>query len=293
MIGKVKNELSIEEFQRVRNTFLGPIMKLALRDSMMMSGKMEETKEENKEEDKELEYDWGDVENGHTPSDLLYLLIHIEAIEENKDEKFCLAMLILIESLVIPRYIGYHFPKKVLKIAQNVETLISYPWGRDSYMILLNSVKKIVPTQLGKTKYDIHGFPLSLKRFHTNQVVTIEGYRDLKVVCVLPSIQGDPEDTLFLEDNLDKVLDNLVDIVTNGYKLKIEDCENETIDVMEAMDQKAQQSHRFGVAARSGPSNVGAGPSNAGARPSNAGAETSDKSLRQSWTTSTIWFKMD
>ncbi|ESQ50081.1 hypothetical protein EUTSA_v10002282mg, partial [Eutrema salsugineum] len=250
--------------------------------------------EENEKEDEELEYEWGDVENDLTPSDLLYLLIHTEATEENKDERFCLAMVILIESLVIPRYIGFCFPKKVLKIAQNLETLMSYPWG-DSYMIQLNSVKKIVPTRLGKPKYDIHGFPLSLNLWMlesvpqlqssfsslntdepptsflcekylrlmipvANQVVMIEGYRDLKVVCVVPFIQNDPEDTVFLEDNPDEHLDNLVDIVTNGYK---------TIDVMEAMDQ---QSHRFGVAARSRPSNAGAGPSN-------DGAETSDESL--------------
>ncbi|ESQ30588.1 hypothetical protein EUTSA_v10012309mg, partial [Eutrema salsugineum] len=212
---------------------------------------------------------------------------------ENKDERFCLAMLILIESLVIPRYIGYRFPKKLIKFAQNLETLMSYPWGRDSYMILLNSVKKIVPTRLGKLKYDIHSFPLSLHLWMLESVPQLQSSfsslntaepltsflcekylrlmvhvsnqfcftyaEQLKVVCVLPSIQGDTEDTMFLEDNPDQDLNNLVDIVTNGYKVRIEDWENETIDVMDAMDQIAQQSHRFGIAARAGPSNAGAG----------------------------------
>ncbi|ESQ47167.1 hypothetical protein EUTSA_v100282570mg, partial [Eutrema salsugineum] len=103
----------------------------------------EEEVEEEKEEEEELEYDLGDLENGHTPSDLLNVLSNTDETEENKDERFCLAMLILIESLVIPRYHGYRFPRKFLKIAQNLETLLTYPWGRDSYIILLNSIKKL------------------------------------------------------------------------------------------------------------------------------------------------------
>ncbi|ESQ47180.1 hypothetical protein EUTSA_v10028100mg [Eutrema salsugineum] len=194
----------------------------------MMSGlkcsELEENEEEVEEEKEEEEQD---------------LECNTDETEENKDERFCLAMLILIESLVIPRYHGYRFPRKFLKIAQNLETLLSYPWGRDSYIILLNSIKKLVPTRLSKSKYDIHGFPIALDLWMlesvpqlqhafssinsleaptaflcekylrltnptTSQVVAIEGFRDLRVVCVLPSIPSDPEDKVFLKTNLGK-----------------------------------------------------------------------------------------
>ncbi|ESQ44738.1 hypothetical protein EUTSA_v10003375mg [Eutrema salsugineum] len=245
----------------------------------------EEDEEEKEEEEEELEYDWGDVENGHTPSDLLNVLSNTDETEENKDERFCLAMLILIESLVIP----------------------SYPWGRDSYIILLNSVKKLVPTRLRKSKYDIHDFPIALNLWMlesvpqlqhafssinsleaptaflcekylrltnptTSQVVAIEGFRDLRVVCVLPSIPSDPEDKVFLEDQPGEDLNTLAEIIRKGYKMKIEDWETGTIDILEAIDQIAQQPHRFGVVAR-------AGPSNAGAR-AGAGDGSTDESLK-------------
>ncbi|ESQ46711.1 hypothetical protein EUTSA_v10028115mg [Eutrema salsugineum] len=189
----------------------------------MVSGlKCSELEENGEEEDEssDLEYDWGDVENGHTTVELLDVLIETEGTEDNKDERLCLAMLILIESLVIPR-------------AQNLQPLMCYPWGRDSCMILLHWVQKAVPSWLSKPKYDLHSFPSfrvlntvepptsflcekyrRLMNPGTNQVVTIEGYRD--VVCVLPSIQGDLEDTMFLEEKTMKI-DTLVDIVTKSY----------------------------------------------------------------------------
>ncbi|ESQ29804.1 hypothetical protein EUTSA_v10024057mg, partial [Eutrema salsugineum] len=198
-----------------------------------------EENEEEEDESSNLEYDWGDVH-------LLDVLIDTEETEDNKDERFCLAMLILIEVLVIPRYARYRFPRKVLKRAQNLQSLMNYPWGRDSYMILLNSVKKTIPSRLSKPRYDLHGFPISLNLWMlesvpqlqsafsslntvepptafyvnpgANQIMTIEGYRNLKVICVLPFIQGDSEDTVFLEDKPDEDFDTLVDIVTKGYK---------------------------------------------------------------------------
>ncbi|ESQ45970.1 hypothetical protein EUTSA_v10011091mg [Eutrema salsugineum] len=249
----------------------------------------EEVEEEKEEEEEELEYDWGDLENGHTPSDLLNVLSNTDETEENKDERFCLAMLILIESLVIPRYHGYRFPRKFLKIAQNLETLLNYPWGRDSYIILLNSIKKLVPTrlipQLQHAFSSINSLEapitflcekyLRLTNPTTSQVLAIEGFRDLRVVCVLPSIPSDPEDKVFLEDKPREDLDNLADIISKGYKMKIEDWETRTIDILEAIDQTAQQSHRFGVVARAGPSTARAG---AGA---GAGDGSTDESMKK------------
>ncbi|ESQ47166.1 hypothetical protein EUTSA_v100282571mg, partial [Eutrema salsugineum] len=133
-------------------------------------------------------------------------------------------------------------------IALNLWMLESVPQLQHAFSSI-NSLE--APTAFLCEKY------LRLTNPTTSQVVAIEGFRDLRVV--LPSIPSDPEDKVFLEDKLGEDLDNLADIIIKGYKMKIEDWETGTIDILEAIDQIAQQSHRFGVVARAGPSNAGAG----------------------------------
>ncbi|ESQ38396.1 hypothetical protein EUTSA_v10029088mg [Eutrema salsugineum] len=93
--------------------------------------------------------------DNHTHVELLEVLKKTACTEDNKGERFSLAMLILIKTLLLPKYATYRFPKKLFKRAQNLELLLSYPWGRDSYMILLDSVQKTVPSWLARNKYDL------------------------------------------------------------------------------------------------------------------------------------------
>ncbi|AEE77706.1 hypothetical protein (DUF1985) [Arabidopsis thaliana] len=203
-----------------------------------------EEREENEEEnDEDTGYSWAKTKQRHTTDVLLH--IPRDTDEDSSEERFCLAMLLLIESTFLTLYKGCKFPIENLERAQDVEKLTNYPWGEDAFNVPMSSIKKNVASNMMKPKHDIHGFPLALHIWilesipmlqttynrislierptaflcekytslpspQLSQIQNIEASYHPKVFFILPSIPDDLEDKVSLEDEDDPELDMLV-----------------------------------------------------------------------------------
>ncbi|EOA12207.1 hypothetical protein CARUB_v10012774mg, partial [Capsella rubella] len=236
--------------------------------------------EQNKDAEKKT-FDWASNDQAHTCEDVVEILR--KANREDLDERFCLAMLILIEGIFFPRCKGNKFPAKKLKKAQDIQVIMNHPWGRYAYKLLLSSIKKNVPSNLVKNKYDLHeSVPLLQSSFstisviespqaflcekYTNtaspsiaQVENIEALKhifenclltkisilQLKVMSILPSIPGDEEDYVALEDTNDQDLSFLMEVINKGYKLTVDDWTKGCLDVGAVMEEIAIMSYQL------------------------------------------------
>ncbi|CAH2071065.1 unnamed protein product [Thlaspi arvense] len=188
-IAKVKEILGPEQFKRIEDSCLGPVLQFFSRKPYL-AGQMIHTiltKSLITKTDKELwfhfrghpmrfsrrkfhmvmglkctewlpaveedenNYDWAGCEDGHSPDELIELMI--EAGEDAHDERFSLAMLLLIEIIFLHRYSKARFPTSNLQKAQQMDVLLNHHWGMDAYELLLKSVKKTVQNSLEKAKY--------------------------------------------------------------------------------------------------------------------------------------------
>ncbi|EOA22105.1 hypothetical protein CARUB_v10002655mg, partial [Capsella rubella] len=288
LVKEVKSILSRQEFQRIKSTFLGPVLKIIGR-GLIMSGKMVHyflsrslkcSEWEQNEDAEKKTFDWASTNQAHTCEDVVEIMRKTN--REDLDERFCLAMLILIEGIFFQRYKGNKFPAKKLKKAQDIEVIMNHPWGRDAYKLLLSSIKKNVPSNLLKNKYDLHGYPLALhlwilesvpllqSSFSTlgfiespqaflcekytstaspsiAQVENIEALKhvNFNFISILPSIPGDEEDYVALEDTSDQDLRFLMEVINKGYKLTVDDCTKGCLDVGAVMEEIAIMSYQL------------------------------------------------
>ncbi|CAH2035840.1 unnamed protein product [Thlaspi arvense] len=239
-IAKVKEILGSEQFKRVEDSFLGP--------------------------------------DGHSPDDLIELMA--EAGEDAHDERFSLAMVLLIETIFLHRYSKALFPTSNLQKAQHMDVLLNHHWGIDAYEMLLKSVKKTVEKNLENSKYPLDGFPfvlhlwilesvpklqlafstidntvpptafLCVKYLYTTSppiktVLSIEGESDMDAVHILPKIHGDLEDTVFLKDKCDEDLHSLVDLLEKGFRLTRDHWKTNIVKRDDALQYIASQSYRY------------------------------------------------
>ncbi|CDY51999.1 BnaC08g47070D [Brassica napus] len=73
------------------------------------------------------------------------------------DERVCLVMLLLVESILLPKNNKGTFPLEYVNKAKDM----MYPWGRDAYLVLLRSIQKAVANLLEDTsKFELQGYPL-------------------------------------------------------------------------------------------------------------------------------------
>nr|VDC84228.1 unnamed protein product [Brassica rapa] len=100
-------------------------------------------------------------------------------------------MLLLIESILLQKKSlldgGTTFTLDYVKIIRDMDVLMTYPWERTAYNLLLKSLQR------------------------------------LKVTCILPPISNDPEADVCMEDEANKDLDDMADLSKRGYKFKIRD----------------------------------------------------------------------
>ncbi|CAN6988011.1 unnamed protein product [Brassica oleracea var. botrytis] len=324
-IKTVKEILGNDEFNRIRGTFLGPVIKLGER-SLKLSAKIVHTvltksiktvkrheswfhfgaqpmrfsirefhmvtglkcSGEAREPREETERFKWDFLKGRT-----YTVKDVEkqlrnTREDASDERFCLAMLLLIESILLQKSLldgGTTFTLDYVKIAQDMDVLMTYPWGRTAYNLLLKSLQRAVDKSLDKNNYDLQGFPMAfliwilesvpLLQYAFSQVVPIlsvqpstpiflcEKYLQiaspqlidvllieikdhLKVICILPPIPNDPEADVCMEDEANKDLDDMADLSKRGYKFKIRDWRNMSVDLYGANEQIRRASLLFG-----------------------------------------------
>nr|VDD09707.1 unnamed protein product [Brassica oleracea] len=266
-ISIVESILTADEIERVRG-FLGPVMRLSGRSEMKLSGKTVYV------EGPRGEYEW-DLLKGrtHKLSDVLNQLKKTRV--DASDERVCLAMLLLVESILLPKNNKGTFPLEYVNKAKDM----MYPWGRDAYLVLLRSIQKAVANHLEDTsKFELQGYPLvfhlwilesipllrdkfsnwaptvdvpgpiylcdkytELENPSLERVLQIEAhkkasfYRDL-VTCILPPIPHDPEDDVSMEDEHSDELESVKDISKKGYKFKADDWKNRSVDTLDTLD---------------------------------------------------------
>ncbi|KAG7536902.1 hypothetical protein ISN44_As13g008250 [Arabidopsis suecica] len=197
-IEKVQKILSPTEFQRISESFLGPVlkaearglnlsgklihcflarslktakknelwfhfggqpMKFSIREFHMVTG-LKCSPQEAAENVQDNRYAWANTSQQHTSEELLEILRNTK--RNSGDERFLLAMLLLTECIFLNLYKGNKFPAAHLKRAQDVHQFLNYPWGIDAFKVLLSSIKSVVPSKLLKSKYTIQGYPLAL-----------------------------------------------------------------------------------------------------------------------------------
>ncbi|WZZ90446.1 hypothetical protein YC2023_119025 [Brassica napus] len=315
-IKTVKEILGNDEFNRIRGTFLGPVIKLgerslklsakivhavltksiktvkrheswfhfgaqpmrfSIREFHMVTGlKCSGEAREPREETERFKWDFLKGRT-HTVKDVEKQLRNTR--EDASDERFCLAMLLLIESILLQKSLldgGTTFTLDYVKIVQDMDVLMTYPWGRTTYNLLLKSLQRAIDKSLDKNNYDLQGFPMAfliwilesvpLLQYAFSQVVPIlsvqpstpiflcEKYLQiaspqlidvllieikdhLKVICILPPIPNDPEADVCMEDEANKDLDDMADLSKRGYKFKIRDWRNMSVDLYGANEQ--------------------------------------------------------
>ncbi|CAF1955086.1 unnamed protein product [Brassica oleracea var. botrytis] len=186
-ISIIDSILKPDEMIRVRGLFLGPIMKLSerglklsakivyailtrsivsakeneawfhfgaqpmrfsIREFHMMtglkcSGALEGPRRETER------FNWELLKGrSHKLSDVVYQLRNTR--EDASEERVCLAMLILVESILLRKSKGGSFPLEYAKNAQDM----TYPWGKEAYIVLLKSIQNAVANHLeNKSKF--------------------------------------------------------------------------------------------------------------------------------------------
>ncbi|CAN6860563.1 unnamed protein product [Brassica oleracea] len=236
--------------------FAGQPMKFCIREFHMVTG----LKCNVEVEGPRGEYEW-DLLKGrtHKLSDVLNQLKKTRV--DASDARVCLAMLLLVESILLPKNNKGTFPLEYVNKAKDM----MYPWGRDSYLVLLRSIQKAVANHLDDTsKFELQGYPLVfhlwilesiplLRDKFSNWAPTVdvpgpiylcEKYTELenpsverlKVTCILPPIPHDPEDDVSMEDEQSDELESVKDISKKGYKFKADDWKNRSVDTLDTLD---------------------------------------------------------
>ncbi|WZZ26703.1 hypothetical protein YC2023_010104 [Brassica napus] len=183
--------------------------------------------------------------------------------EDASEERVCLAMLILVESILLRKSKGGSFPLE---------------WGKEAYIVLLKSIQNAVANHLeNKSKFELQSYPLvfllwilesipllrnkfskcvptvevpgptylcekytEVENPSLDRVLHVEADTKLKVHCILPSIPHDPEDDISIEDKYSDELETLKDVTKKGYKLTADDWENRCVDTFETLDALIQ-----------------------------------------------------
>ncbi|CAN6988824.1 unnamed protein product [Brassica rapa subsp. trilocularis] len=310
-ISIVKSILKPDEMIRVRGSFLGPIMKLSerglklsakivyailtrsivsvkeneawfhfgaqpmrlsIREFHMMtglkcSGALEGPRKETER------FNWELLKGrSHKLSDVVDQLRNTR--EDASEERVCLAMLILVESILLRKSKGGIFPLEYAKNAQDM----TYPWGKEAYIVLLKSIQNDVANHLeNKSKFELQGYPIvfllwilesipllrnkfskcvptvevpgptylcekytEVENPSLDRVLQVEVDTKLKVHCILPSIPHDPEDDISIEDKYSDELETVKDVTKKGYKITTDDWENRCVDTFDTLDALIQ-----------------------------------------------------
>ncbi|CAN6974240.1 unnamed protein product [Brassica rapa subsp. trilocularis] len=176
----------------------------------------------------------------------------INTREDASEERVCLAMLILVESILLRKSKGGSFPLEYAKNAQDM----TYPWGKEAYIVLLKSIQNAVANHLeNKSKFELQGYPLvfllwilesipllrnKFKNPSLDRVLQVEADKKLKVHCILPSIPHDPEDDISIEDKYSDELETVKDVTKKRYKFTADDWENRCVDTFDTLDALIQ-----------------------------------------------------
>ncbi|CAN7092102.1 unnamed protein product, partial [Brassica rapa subsp. narinosa] len=269
-ISIVDSILKPDEMIRVRGSFMGPIMKLSER-GLKLSAKIVYailTRSIVSVKENEAWFHFG----AQPMSDVVDQLRNTR--EDASEERVCLAMLILVESILLRKSKGGSFP---LEYAKNAHDM-TYPWGKEAYIVLLKSIQNAVANHLeNKSKFELQGYPLvfllwilesipllrnkfskwvptvevsgptylcekytEVENPSLDRVLQVEVDTKLKVHCILPAIPHDPEDDISIEDKYSDELETVKDVTKKGYKFTADDWENRCVDTFDTLDALIQ-----------------------------------------------------
>nr|VDD09682.1 unnamed protein product [Brassica oleracea] len=251
-ISIVESILTADEIERVRG-FLGPVMRLSGKSEMKLSGKTVYV------EGPRGEYEWGLLKGRtHKLSNVLNQLKKTRV--DASDERVCLAMLLLVESILLPKNNKGTFPLEYVNKAKDM----MYPWGRDAYLVLLRSIQKAVANHLEDTsKFELQGYPLVfhlwilesiplLRDKFRNWAPTVdvpgpiylcEKYTELENPSLERVLQIEAhkktsfyKDDVSMEDEHSDELESVKDISKKGYKFKADDWKNRSVNTLDTLD---------------------------------------------------------
>ncbi|KAF2597155.1 hypothetical protein F2Q68_00008456 [Brassica cretica] len=174
------------------------------------------------------EYEWELLKGRtHKLSDVLNQLKKTRV--DASDERVCLAMLLLVESILLPKNNKGTFPLEYVNKAKDM----MYPWGREAYLIL-----ESIPLLRDKFSnwaptVDVPGRIYLCEKYTELENPSLER---LKVTCILPPIPHDPEDDVSMEDEHSDKLESVKDISKKGYKFKADDWKNRSVDTLDTLD---------------------------------------------------------
>ncbi|CAF2227910.1 unnamed protein product [Brassica napus] len=155
---------------------------------------------------------------------------------------------------------------------------MTYPWGKEAYIVLLKSIQNAVANHLeNKSKFELQGYPLvfllwilesipllrnkfskcvptvevpgptylcekytEIENPSLDRVLQVEADTKLKVHCILPSIPHDPEDDISIEDKYSDELETVKDVTKKGYKITADDWKNRCVDTFDTLDALIQ-----------------------------------------------------
>ncbi|RID62842.1 hypothetical protein BRARA_E01885 [Brassica rapa] len=141
------------------------------------------------------------------------------------DERVCLAMLLMVESILLQKNKKGTFPLEYVNKAKDM----MYPWGRDAYLVLMKSIQKVVANHLEDTsKFELQGYPLV---FHLWILESIPLLQD-KFSNWAPTKMMSPWKTNIVTIELESV----EGISKKGYKFKADDWKNRSVDTLETLD---------------------------------------------------------
>ncbi|KAF8100702.1 hypothetical protein N665_0218s0040 [Sinapis alba] len=235
----INHHSSYAYFISIRERFLGPVIELGER-CMKLSGKIVHTILTRSIKTVKNHEAWFDF--GVKPMRFSIREFHMLTGLKRSDERFCLAMLLLIESILLQKSLDTTFPLDYVKKAHDIDVLMTYPWGRDAYELLLKSIKRVpIPLLL---------FPFStvipfLEVQPSTPVFLCEKYIVLKVTCILFPIPHDTEADVSTEDEANQDLDDMADLSKRGYRFKISDWRNSSVDLYDAHEEIRRRSLLF------------------------------------------------
>ncbi|KAF8094291.1 hypothetical protein N665_0366s0010 [Sinapis alba] len=205
-------------------------LRFSIREFHMVTGlKCSGEGEGPREENERIKWDF--LKGTHTVEDVENQLRHTS--EDASDERLCLTILLLTKSILLQKSIDTTFPLYYVKKTHDIDVLMTYPWGRDAYELLLRSLKRDVDKNLDKKKYDLHGFPLAFPSLDTRvqlstPIFLCEKYIDGKT--------SSPKEVLAIENKE----------TLKSCKFKISDWRNMSVDLYDAHEEIRRRSLLFG-----------------------------------------------
>ncbi|CAN6998264.1 unnamed protein product [Brassica rapa subsp. trilocularis] len=261
-ISIVKSILKPDEMIRVRGSFLGPVMKLSER-GLKLSAKIVYAILT-----RSIRFNWELLKGrSHKLSDVVDQLRNTR--EDASEERICLAMLILVESILLRKSKGGSFPLEYAKNAQDM----TYPWGKEAYIVLLKSIQNAVANHLeNKSKFELQGYPLVfllwilesiplLRDKFSKCVPTVEvpgptylceKYTEVENPSLDRVLQVEADtkvsfskymflkDDISIEDKYSDELETVKDVTKKGYKITADDWENRCVDTFDTLDALIQ-----------------------------------------------------